>query len=433
MQKRREEDVWKVHGQFYDFSSFHHPGGQTLLMLGRGRDCTELWESVHQFAGNPEVFRFIFEKYNVEMPGLPCSEEFNWSPDEAKFTYELRRRARHYFTKNNLDRKADFFYFSFFSLYAFVMVICYAYMLTHRSFLFSTISGLMMSFYGPAVMHTASHYAISSSPFINWMCFASCCNLIGWFHHLWLQHHVWGHHSYTGIPSKDPDVESMPKYICRKNERFPWRPQHRFNVLIEVLIMLVFPSQTLAQMQAYFTSIWKGTVFGMKVFQFLSIEDTIATIFQTTIFISCFILLPIRSTGIGHLLYVFWSYLVFSFLYWAYVSPNHEVFEVNEQTKKPISSGDWSIEQIRHSANFQVPYWMSFMIGGMNYQIEHHLFPTVHPRHFPALSKIVREMCHEYQVPYVSHDSWLSALWSHFRFMNHLSRRTKAATSNEKQ
>jgi len=74
MEKKRDiSALWKLHGSYYDFTRFQsaHPGGATLLMLGRGRDVTELWESVHQFAPNPEAFRHLFDKFRVEAVDLP--------------------------------------------------------------------------------------------------------------------------------------------------------------------------------------------------------------------------------------------------------------------------------------------------------------------------------------------------------------------------
>jgi linoleoyl-CoA desaturase len=155
----------------------------------------------------------------------------------------------------------------------------------------------------------------------------------------------------------------------------------------------------------------------MDVVQRLTMLDVLTTGIEFSIFIFCFLVLPILSTGPGHIRYVIWCYFIMGIMYWACVVPNHEVVELATVTTN--LTRDWSIEQIRHSSNFKLPYWMSFLIGGMNYQIEHHLFPTVHPRHYPALSEIVQEMCKVHGIPYICHDSWLSAIDSHFQFMKY--------------
>jgi linoleoyl-CoA desaturase len=420
---QEDSGLWKLHGEYYDFSNFAHPGGTTLLMLGKGRDSTELWESVHQFAQNPQVFKLLFDKYRVTVKGEATNDvkkpdsDFDWTPDRAPFFHELRRRAREYFQVNHLSTKADLYFGVFFTVYLITMISCIGYMLTHRSFLVTTIAAFMISFCGFSIMHSASHFALSSSPLINWIAFSSYCNFFGWFHHLWLQHHVWAHHSYTGILHMDPDITNIPQKFCRKNEGIAYRPHHKQNLRTELILLWIFPNQFVGQAMQYFCTLWRGKVFGMEVTQYLTLLDVLTTVVEFSSFLFLFLVLPVLSTGPGHLAYVAWCYFIMGMMYWACVVPNHEVIQVEKQETQV--SRDWSIEQIRNSANFKIPYWLSFLIGGMNYQIEHHLFPTVHPRHFPALSKIVQEMCQKYNVPYVCQPSWFSAISSHFQFMQY--------------
>ena len=51
-----------------------------------------------------------------------------------------------------------------------------------------------------------------------------------------------------------------------------------------------------------------------------------------------------------------------------------------------------------------------YLFGGINYQIEHHLFPSVAHCHYPAISKIVKETCQEFDIEYTHHDSIITAL-----------------------
>jgi len=297
------------------------------------------------------------------------------------------------------------------------MISCIGYMLTHRSFLITTVAAVMISFHGFAIMHTGSHFGLSTIPFVNWFCFSSYCNLLGWFHHLWLQHHVWAHHSYTGILHKDPDVTNIPKTFVRKHCDLLYYPHYERNLETSLFILWIFPSQFFGQAMQYFCTLWRGKVFGMDVVQKLTLTDVIMTAVQFSICLFCFLVLPVLSTGPGHLLNVVWCYFIMGLGYWVCVVPNHEVVELAGVPSHVTR--DWSIEQIRHSSDFKIPYWLSFMIGGMNYQIEHHLFPTVHPRHYPALAEIVQAMCQAHDVPYNCHESWPSAIIAHFKFMKY--------------
>jgi linoleoyl-CoA desaturase len=60
---------------------------------------------------------------------------------------------------------------------------------------------------------------------------------------------------------------------------------------------------------------------------------------------------------------------------------------------------------------------VSWFVGGLNYQIEHHLFPRVSHVHYPAISKIVMQKCREHNLPYHKFDGVMDAVASHFRFM----------------
>jgi linoleoyl-CoA desaturase len=66
---------------------------------------------------------------------------------------------------------------------------------------------------------------------------------------------------------------------------------------------------------------------------------------------------------------------------------------------------------------------VSWFVGGLNYQIEHHLFPRVSHVHYPAISKIVQQHCEQHNVPYHSYQTMSGAVWSHIKTMKRLGRK----------
>jgi linoleoyl-CoA desaturase len=66
---------------------------------------------------------------------------------------------------------------------------------------------------------------------------------------------------------------------------------------------------------------------------------------------------------------------------------------------------------------------ISWFVGGLNYQIEHHLFPRVSHVHYPAISRIVMEKCREFNLPYNRYNTMSAAIASHFRVMKQLGKR----------
>jgi linoleoyl-CoA desaturase len=94
----------------------------------------------------------------------------------------------------------------------------------------------------------------------------------------------------------------------------------------------------------------------------------------------------------------------------------------------PDEQGDlqeaWAVHQLRTTANFAPQSQLaSWLCGGLNRQIEHHLFPRVCHIHYPALSRIVQQTAHEFSLPYLEYASFWSALRSHYRVLYQFGRR----------
>lgn len=85
---------------------------------------------------------------------------------------------------------------------------------------------------------------------------------------------------------------------------------------------------------------------------------------------------------------------------------------------------EWAIHQVRTTANFSPgnPI-ISWFVGGLNYQIEHHLFPRISHIHYPALSRLVQIECAAFNLPYNTLPTFKAAVISHFRFIRTLGRK----------
>lgn len=84
----------------------------------------------------------------------------------------------------------------------------------------------------------------------------------------------------------------------------------------------------------------------------------------------------------------------------------------------------WAEHQMRTTSNFAMNNKLiSWYVGGLNFQIEHHLFPRISHIHYPAISKIVMEKCVEYHLPYNYYNTMFGAIASHFRVMKYLGKR----------
>jgi len=92
-------------------------------------------------------------------------------------------------------------------------------------------------------------------------------------------------------------------------------------------------------------------------------------------------------------------------------------FEFVDDNDKKIEN-EWAVHQVKTTANFSAGNKIiSWFAGGLNYQIEHHLFPRISHVHYPALSRFVKAECQAFQLPYNSIPTMIGAIASHFRFI----------------
>jgi len=101
--------------------------------------------------------------------------------------------------------------------------------------------------------------------------------------------------------------------------------------------------------------------------------------------------------------------------YGACIFPDHDTFETYQNEVEREAQGkmdeDWGTRQVTSSGNWGGPLFCS-LFGGINYQIEHHLFPGIHHGYLPSIAPIVRKTCEEFNIPYVHHSSFFIAIGS---------------------
>jgi len=416
----RNDQYWYIHGETYDLKSFCnvHPGGKIQLLNLQGRDCTEMVHSMHSLVSIEKV-QTIMQKYKVNGIDAPKhdSEIFTWNGDCVHST--LTKKVREYFDiqkyNSSAPAKADFKFWLICAIeYAIQLTFMYWWII--QGSLFSGfMSGVLIVSLSFMIFHTAGHCGISTSPKVNKFWYTLISNyVVGFIDTIWHIHHNYAHHGYTNIYKKDPDVMNAIS-IIRKCQQQQLRPQHKFQT-ITVSMLVFFPNQWFGQVIQYFISTFKHKIFGFPML-------TKAQSDKTPFYIYFAIIFAVAATITGHhgvafTLLSMWLYGVGSgFMYWGLTFPNHDTELSEHTTVEEAKNLDWGEHQIRHSSNFKIPDVLSYFIGGMNYQIEHHLFPTVHPRHYPAISKFVKEECQKRNIPYHLHTSWFDAGKGYFRHL----------------
>lgn len=424
------KDLWYIHGKAYDLSSFveRHPGGRNNLLETRGRNATEIFESVH--ALSETNVHAMLKKF--EVPNVPVIPSYFTYEKDGVFQ-EITRRVRKQFQGRSYKATNGYF------LQLMVMLMAYAGMmfvwlappqqlevgLMVRP-LVSFLAGcwLMILFFFGAV-HDASHFGLSKKAWVNTFWSILSCHWGLWHSNIWFQHHAVGHHSYTGVPKLphnqlDPDLRWTP--WLRKHPWFKLNAFHKFQQFFSYVLFLFMPNQYVYQVMMYVRASILGRVFSFKITDYRSTRSLKETAFSYLVNVATVcvhFILPFSVMPAWTVMFCLWTYYSGAgLMYFLIVAPNHDT----EETQHHMDGGvgmDWGELQIRHSGDFaHDSKVLTMFFGGMNHQITHHLFPSVCNIHYPEIAKIVQAVCKERNIPYSYSPSLLSAhisVWKNYR------------------
>jgi linoleoyl-CoA desaturase len=145
------------------------------------------------------------------------------------------------------------------------------------------------------------------------------------------------------------------------------------------------------------------------------------------IYIALFVVIPIYTVGwlyalVGFITLSVVAGFIISIIFQLAHTVEHTAFPVpHEETGK--LEDEWAIHQLKTTANFAPKSKLiSWFVGGLNFQIEHHLFPKISHVHYPALRKIIKQACDEFNVPYVEYKKMRHAIASHVIFLKQMGR-----------
>ena len=261
------------------------------------------------------------------------------------------------------------------------------------------------------VMHDGSHYAITTDPKINYYATKTWNAFNGWNALIWFYHHVQNHHTYTGIENKDPDQDLYHPFQVTAYEK-----THFINTSLKnahpylfPIIFILFPGHNLGQGIVYLYSTFQRKLWN---FELPDVQHTPE--FYDTYDISFFFLALLAYENVILLGNGYWLLLYFTqtnFFYMFNVIFDHDLFENTVENK--YHGKDWVKQQISHSGNFcnDNVFWTKWF-GGINYQIEHHLFPNMSNTHYPTIAPLVKEYCQTNRIPYVHQPTFKEAIQS---------------------
>lgn len=283
------------------------------------------------------------------------------------------------------------------------------------------IWALAIASVGFNVMHDANHGGYSDNPRINKL-FSLSAELLGISGFRWrTKHNIW-HHTYTNIAGFDDDVETFG--LMRLTPHESWKPLYRAQAWY---FPLVYSMIAIDFFLRDFMMIFFGKSDDNHVYPKMKPVDKVIfwagkLFFVTIMFVLPVLVFPWWQVLIGFMIVMLTVGLVMGVIF--------QLAHINGDADFPEPVGDplhveneWAVHQVETTANFAPDNWLlNFYVGGLNYQIEHHLLPHICHVNYPRISHIVRATCEEFGLPYTSYPTWREAFASHVRELRLLGR-----------
>lgn len=345
----------------------------------------------------------------------------------VSFHAELKKRINDYFHQAGKKTTGNF------SLYfkAILLVTAYAAIYVHVVFFTPApwlaiteciVLGGLTAAIGFNIMHDGMHGSFSRRKWVNQLA-GLTLNVLGANNFMWKTKHNIIHHTYTNVHGMDDDIEARPLLrLCEEQKYYKiHRFQHWYFWAAYSLLYIWWVFVT--DYKKYFS----GRI-GSTPIQKMSFAAHLSFWGFKILHAFLFVALPIYMCGftawlIGFLPFALFSGFVLSIVFQLAHTVEHTSFPAADPATNRMED-EWAIHQLRTTANFATRNrFLSWWVGGLNFQVEHHLFPRISHVHYPAISKIIKKACQEFGIPYIEYPRMRLAVASHIAYLRSLSRR----------
>jgi linoleoyl-CoA desaturase len=316
-----------------------------------------------------------------------------------------------------LQRKAVIVVVWFFASYA----LCLTVRAPVTQMLLCISYALAAAAVGFNIFHDANHGSFSANPRINMWLSRATCAVLGTGRYFWCYKHNVLHHRFTNVFEWDDDLETRGS--LRLSPQQPWqtkfRNQHRWfyflyslatlewvfaKDFVQLCTLRINPYQSIPRLSAR----ERAEFWACKLFYFAAF---VAVPFA--------VMPPLRALAMLAVFHVTLSLAITLVFNLAHATGKAD-FPAPSGTPSCIGA-EWAAHQMHTTVNFgptnRVLNWFA---GGLNFQIEHHLFPNINHTHYPEISGIVRRTAQDFGLPYHVHDTYVGTVRSHFRLLREL-------------
>jgi linoleoyl-CoA desaturase len=353
----------------------------------------------------------------------------------SAFYTSLKANVDNYFTSSNIKKTGNWKLYSKALILVPSAAAIYIVLLTVSlpalaAILLCGLLGFVLASIGFNLMHDACHGSYSSKKWVN-EAVGYSLNALGGNAFIWKFKHNIIHHTYTNVDGVDDDIAKSP--LMRHCSTQKWVPAHRFQHIYVVLVYAIssFAWVFIMDFNKYFSQKIYTTPL-----QKMSTKEHVIFWLSKVFYAIFYIAIPVYFVGWGpwaigfacmHVTMGLALALVFQL---AHVV-EHVEFEAAQGMENKLIENEWAIHQVKTTANFAPRnFFVNWYVGGLNYQIEHHLFPRVSHVHYPAISKIVQQSCREFNLPYNTFPTMTQSMLSHFKMMKQLGRKPEGVRNN---
>ncbi|GAA4452540.1 acyl-CoA desaturase [Rurimicrobium arvi] len=349
----------------------------------------------------------------MSLPKFPKSQN--------SFSHELKERVHRYFEDNNIASTGNgHLYFK-----AIVLPLLYIFLYVHVVFFTPptfwalaecALIGLTVAAIGFNIMHDGGHGSFSSKPWLNNIAFFSL-NILGGSNFMWNMKHNVIHHAYTNIDGLDDDIDAKP--FLRMATTQPKLKMHKYQHLY-----FWFLYSLLYLFWVFFTDFRKyfSHRVGSVPLKKMKTKDHLIFWASKIFFYGYIMVLPIIKFGLltwlaGFLTMALTGGFVLSIVFQLAHTVQDATFPMPDETTHKMDD-EWTVHQLKTTANFATNNkWICWYVGGLNFQVEHHLFPKISHIHYPAISKIVKQTCREFGISYIEYPKMVTAIASHVSYL----------------
>ena len=389
----------RLEGVVYNLREFSkvHPGGSNSLVIFGGKDATTHYYMLHP---HHRIRTHILDKYKVSSVAA-VADNGNALFNELKAS--VAKAVPYPSATNEWWMKAIAIMIA--EIYVEYHTYIYGYTIVK-----SILLGFLMAMIGLCIQHDANHGAVSRRETINRL-WGYTQDWIGGSSLLWKHHHVLLHHAYTNVIEHDPDITTD---ILRLHKDIRYKAHHSWQKIYIWFLFLFLP---LNWHFAELRDLWKMNHMSHRISSFAANEQRIAIILRIAFYIRFYALPLYRYPSFDTLLHIGISlavggiYLGLNFI----ISHNFEGVKNNNATAT-ATADNWAISQVESSSTVGGRV-LGFFHGGLNYQIEHHLFPRISHVHYYKIKPIVQDWCKKNNIKYTYYNTLWENIHSCYKYL----------------